>query len=113
MLTGRGGGDRSELREIIQPRARRSAPRRKRLARISASGGGPLIGAPGVDLLAARDPASAYVGSASVSGAVMSGRQASPSLLHLARPADSSPSRARVAVAMGIPVAFAAPVAVR
>ena len=53
-----------------------------------------------------------YVGSASVSGAVMSGRQASPSLLHLARPADSSPSRARVAVAMGIPVAFAAPVAV-
>ena len=42
----------------------------------------------------------------------MSGRQASPSLLHLARPADSSPSRARVAVAMGIPVAFAAPAAV-
>ncbi|HZM66889.1 MAG TPA: hypothetical protein VFC16_11390 [Nakamurella sp.] len=35
-----------------------------------------------------------------------------PSLLHLAGPADSSPSMARVAVAMGIPVAFAAPVAV-
>lgn len=42
----------------------------------------------------------------------MSGRQALPSLLHLARPTDSSPRRARVAVAMGIPVVFATPIAV-
>ena len=112
MLTGRGGGDRSELREIIQREP--GDPATPRLAWISAAAGsGSLIGAPGVDLLSARDPASAYGGSASVSGAAMSGRQASPSLLHLARPADSNPSRARVAVARGIPVAFAAPVAVR
>jgi len=111
VLKGRGGGPFGTAGD--HPSRELGDPATPRLAWISASaGGGPLIGAPGVDLLSARDPASAYVGSASVSGAVMSGRQASPSLLHLARPADSSPSRARVAVAMGMPVAFAAPVAV-